>query len=158
MKMKTGKALREAMDAESVDQTTFGRRIGMTQSGVSKILAGTRRPEIPTLKRITHCWANAARNISVLVAHLEDECTRAGWPDGAISIGPARVKPPDVLADLATIGAHAPELAAEIRALIATAARAARAGEIADAGAMLAAESRGDKYRTKRETREKPKK
>lgn len=138
---ETGAAVRQSMKEEKMDQAAFGRAVGLTQSSISRIISGGRRPEVDTLQKITHCWRTTARGLAVMVGHLRDECTRAGWPSGAVRIEAAGDVTPSTLRDLSEIARVCPDLAEQIHKLITASAASIRAREIVGPDLARAAES-----------------
>jgi hypothetical protein len=60
--------------------------IGMTQASLSIIINKGVRPKEETLKRIVSCWKQKEQRLRVLIAHLQDEVSRADVNASEISI------------------------------------------------------------------------
>lgn len=123
---ETGDALRAAMREENTDQLRLALSAGLSQGTLSHIIAGRRRPEVMTLQAITHYFKSLENNLSVLVGHLRDECTRSGWPSGAIKIT-ADKAPPSYVDALHELQQLRPDMAAGLISVINDTLRIARA-------------------------------
>ena len=128
---ETGDALREAMREENTDQLRLALSAGLSQGTLSHIIAGRRRPEVMTLQAITHYFRSHENNLSVLVGHLRDECTRSGWPSGAVKIT-ADKAPPSYVDALHELQQLRPVLAAELVSIITDTLRSARVASAAE--------------------------
>jgi hypothetical protein len=56
--------------------------IGISQSGLVRLIAGSRRPDPDTLKTLTHAtlWGDDTHaGYQLMIGHLMDELERAGW-------------------------------------------------------------------------------
>ena len=72
---------------EKITQAEFADRCQITQPSTWRILRGHIRLAVDTLQRITHCWEDEEVNLRMLVAHLRDEITRAGYdPEQTLDI------------------------------------------------------------------------
>lgn len=124
-----GKAIAAAMDNEEKSQSAIATSaascpgITITQSSVSRVLKGTRRPDEATLKALTHCWKNTENNLRILIGHLEDEVHRAGHPRGTIRMNAVDgIGAAGLIDRLISIRTAYPELCASILHLIEAAA------------------------------------
>ena len=70
-------------------QSGLADTTGVTQSSLSRLIAGTQRPEISTLRALCTCWPDPQTNLRVLIEHLRDEMVRAGHSaEGEIDFRP----------------------------------------------------------------------
>ena len=77
MRTKISLAILNALASSNLTQTQFAAKAGTTQSTINSIISTDLRITPETLRKITHAIGNN-HNASILIAHLEDEITRAG--------------------------------------------------------------------------------
>jgi transcriptional regulator with XRE-family HTH domain len=115
-----GRAVYAARSSARWTQQQTGTACSLTHSAINRAENSPRRPDPPTLRALCTCWPDRTAGLRVLIAHLEDEITRAGRGRSEIDItesdadhdgGPAR--------DLHAIRAHDADLYDRLTRLIA---------------------------------------
>jgi hypothetical protein len=112
-------AVYREMEIEGITLSALSARITRTQGAMSQLLNGGKRASPETMKPLSRGWHTPGAGVRVMIAHLQDELHRAGWPvhdyriehRAAGSVAAIQSKLDADLLDLRAAAEHLPALA-----------------------------------------------
>jgi hypothetical protein len=73
-------AVYQEIEKENITLSALAVRIRHTQGALSQLFTRGLRANPETVKKLTHGWKAPGAGARVLIAHLQDEIDRSGWP------------------------------------------------------------------------------